>query len=62
MPHPPVQEAIIEFIYQGRYVKVTAVDPHTGIEATIVGDPQARKETLENLAIKKLNYILTKPS
>ncbi len=55
-------EAIIEFIQQGRYVKVTAIDTITGIEGTIVGDPNAPKEKLEQLALKKLQYVLNKKS
>lgn len=53
---------ILEFITKGRYVKVTAVDPNTGIEATIVGDPTAGREALEQLAIQKLRYVLSKRS
>ena len=54
------QEAYIEMIPQGRYVKVTAIDPNTGIEASIVGDPQAPQERLHQLALQKLNYVLEK--
>lgn len=53
-------EAIIEYIAQGRYVKVTAIDTATGIEGTIVGDPNVPKEKLEKLALQKLQYILNK--
>ena len=53
---------ILEFIPKGRYVKVTAVDPNTGTEATIVGDPNAGRDVLEQLAIQKLNYVLSKRS
>ncbi|MDG1286620.1 MAG: hypothetical protein P8P30_03540 [Rickettsiales bacterium] len=55
-------EAIIEFIHQGRYVKVTAIDPVTGIEASIVGDPKAPEQTLQELAIKRLAYVIKKRS
>ncbi len=60
MPRPLITEAIIEFIHQGRYVKVTAIDPETGIEGSIVGDPNASKETLKKLALQKLNYVIQK--
>lgn len=53
-------EAIIEFINQGRFVKVTAIDTKTGIESSIVGDPKAPQHKLEKLAIQKLNYVLNK--
>lgn len=52
---------IIEFILQGRYVKVSAVDPATGTEAVIVGDARLRQETLAAQAIKKLEFLLNKP-
>lgn len=51
---------ILEFIAQGSYVKVTAIDTRTGREATIVGDANAGRRTLEKLAIRKLEYVLKK--
>lgn len=53
---------ILEFIQQGRYVKVTAVDPLTGTEAVIVGDARERQEVLSANAVKKLEYIMNKVS
>lgn len=53
-----MSDYIIEFIPQGRYVKVTAVDPVTGREATIVGDAAHPQQSLAALAVKKLNYLL----
>lgn len=54
------KEVIIESIRHGAYIKVIAIDPQTGIEATIVGDPAVGTETLNNLAIQKLEYVLSK--
>lgn len=51
---------IIEFIPQGRFVKVTAVDPVSGIEAVIVGDVRERQQVLTQNAVKKLEYLLKK--
>ena len=51
---------IIESIRHGAYVKVIAIDPETGVEATIVGDPSVGTEALNNLAIQKLEYVLSK--
>lgn len=51
---------IVEFVQQGSYVKVSAVDTYTGIEGVIVGDPAAGKEKLQELAIQKLEYVLAK--
>lgn len=51
---------IVEFKPQGRYVKVTAVDPATGTEAVIVGDASQPQQVLEHTAIRKLQYLLAK--
>lgn len=55
-------EYLIEFIPQGRYVKVTAVDPVTGTEAIIVGDASQPQSILERTAVQKLEFILAKQS
>jgi len=52
--------ALIEFVSQGDYVKVSAVDPVTKIEVSIVGDPAAGEEVLKRIAVKKLEYVLSK--
>ena len=57
---PRSNEYIIEFIPQGRYVKVTAVDPVTGREAVMVGDAAQSRETLTRLAVQKLEFLLNK--
>jgi hypothetical protein len=54
------RETIFEFIRIGATVKVTAVDPATGTEAIIVGDPAAGEEALKRLARQKLDYVLAK--
>lgn len=53
-------EILIEFVQIGQTVKVTAVDPLTGTEASIVGDPAAGQEQLKKLAVKKLKYVMGK--
>jgi hypothetical protein len=53
---------IIEFHRVGGAVKVTAVDPQTGIEATIVGDPRAGEAALARTAGQKLRYLLQRRS
>ena len=45
-------EILFEFVVQGNFVKVMAVDPRTGIEVAMVGDARSPKQTLENLATK----------
>lgn len=51
---------IIEFRPQGRYVRVTAIDPATGTEAVIVGDAKESQKVLEKNAVNKLIFLLKK--
>ncbi|HET6158200.1 MAG TPA: hypothetical protein VFE34_07650 [Dongiaceae bacterium] len=51
---------IIEFTQIGANVKVTAIDPGTMTEASIVGGAQYSREFLIRQAIKKLEYVLSK--
>ena len=51
---------IVECIYMGRYAKVSAVDPITGTEVSIVGDSSRHKKELERVAIQKLEYVMAK--
>ena len=53
---------IVEFYQVGNSVKVTAIDPETFIEATIIGPTNAPRDQLSQLAVKKLLYILNKES
>lgn len=52
--------AIIEMVVHGAYVKVAAVDPVTGEEVSIVGDPAAGEARLTREAIRKLERIILK--
>ena len=52
--------ALIEFVPLGGFVKVSAVDPVTKTEVSIVGDPAAGEAALERVAVKKLEYVLSK--
>ena len=55
------KEYLIESIVSGRYLKITAVDPETGIEASVLGPANnAAKKELTSLAIKKLQYVISK--
>ena len=51
---------IIEFIRVGAYVKVSAVDPLSMIEVSIVGNPSSGEAMLKRTAIRKLKYVLEK--
>ncbi len=49
---------IIEFYPVGAYVKVSAIDPVTYTEVSIVGDPTVGEEELKRVAIQKLEYVM----
>ena len=51
-------EVLFEFVVQGKFVKVMAVDPVSGTEVSIVGDSRASQSTLERVATKKLIMVL----
>ena len=55
---PELGEVLFQFVTQGNYVKVIAVDPVTNTEIAMVGDRRARKSTLQNAAIKS-SYMLS---
>jgi hypothetical protein len=52
------REVILEFQRIGNSVKVTAVDPETLIEVSIVGAASAGEEALRRTAVRKLEYVL----
>lgn len=52
------KDVIIEFYPQGRYVKVSAMDPCTLTEVAIVGDPASGEEELRRIVLQKLDYVL----
>lgn len=54
------REVLIEFQQIGNAVKVTAIDPDSLTEVSIMGPPTAGQETLKRNAINKLNYVLSK--
>ncbi|MAF47887.1 MAG: hypothetical protein QGH73_05930 [Rhodospirillales bacterium] len=55
-----LEEVLFEFIPNGRFVKVIAVDPISRVEIAMVGDRAASIDTLERLAIQKLKYVIAK--
>ena len=44
----------------GRYVKVSAIDPVTGIEVSIVGDASETEKRLKEVVVQKLKKRLAK--
>ncbi len=57
---PEHEGYIVEFITVGGSVKVTAIDPGTGREVSIVGAPGASRDDLAQLAVRKLLYVTGK--
>lgn len=53
-------EYLVEFIQIGSSVKVSAIDPVSGREVSIVGPATASRAQLTNVAVNKLKYILAK--
>ena len=51
---------LIEMHRIGNSVKVTAVDPVTGMEASIVGPANAGKHLLSKNAVRKLEYVMNR--
>ena len=48
----------VEFLPVGHQVKVSAIDPKTGVEVSIIGPADATEAELERVAIQKLRYRL----
>jgi hypothetical protein len=57
---PDEEGYIIEFHRVGNAVKVTAMDPTTLTEVSIVGAPGAGETELTRLVVRKLEYVLAK--
>ena len=56
------KEIFVEFVILGNTVKATAIDPETGIEASIVGPASAPQSILAENARRKLEYVQKKKS
>lgn len=57
---PKSGEVLLEFHRIGRSVKVSAVDPETGTEVSIIGPASAGEAELRRAAVNKLNYVLAR--
>lgn len=51
---------LVEFIQIGSSVKVSAVDPVSGREVSIIGPSNATRDHLTRTAVNKLKYVLAK--
>lgn len=54
------REVIFEFHRVGNAVKVSAVDPETLVEVSILGRPDSGEEMLKRVALRKLEYVLAR--
>lgn len=54
------REVFFEFYQVGAYVKVSAIDPETLIEVSIVGAPEAGEEALKRAALKRLEMVIAR--
>ena len=54
------KEIFVEFVQLGNSIKATAIDPDTGLEASIVGPANAPRSTLAEAARRKLEYVQKK--
>jgi hypothetical protein len=56
------KEIYVEFIVLGNAVKATAIDPETGVEASVIGPANAAQTIMAQAARKKLEYVIKKKS
>jgi len=54
------REILVEIVIRGNSAKATALDPDTGIEASVVGPASASQVALADAARRKLDYLLRK--
>ena len=56
----PKRSYLVEFQTIGNAVKVSALDPITLVEVSIIGPTNATEAELSRLAVQKLEYMLLK--
>ena len=54
------REVLIEIVTLGAFAKVSAIDPVTGTEVSLMGPGNATRASLEAAALAKLDYVLKK--
>jgi hypothetical protein len=59
-PSRPSGEVYFEFVAIGGSVKVNAIDPVSGVEASIVAPVSTAQADLERLALSKLRRMIEK--
>jgi hypothetical protein len=60
MVQESLNEVLFEFVQQGRFVRVTAMDPVSKAEAVVVGDAASSPEMLKRVAVNKLRFVMTR--
>lgn len=60
MAQEKLSEVLFEFVQQGRFVRVTAMDPVSKAEAVLVGDASSSPEQLKRVALNKLRFVMSK--
>ena len=53
-------EILFEYVRNGSYVKVTAIEPETRIEASVVVPDALSEDQMKLQALNKLRYVLKK--
>lgn len=53
-------EILLEIVVRGAFAKATAIDPATGLEASVVGPAGASPAALGDAARPKLEYLIGK--
>ncbi|MEQ8664375.1 MAG: hypothetical protein RIC16_01495 [Rhodospirillales bacterium] len=55
-----LREVLFEFRHVGTSLRVSAIDPDTLTEVTLVADPRTSEEELKRVAARKLHYVIQK--
>jgi hypothetical protein len=53
-------EIFVEFVILGNSLKATAIDPQTGLEASVIGPANAPQSTMAQAARRKLEFMASK--
>jgi hypothetical protein len=56
------KEIFVEFVILGNSLKATAIDPDSGLEASVIGPANAPHHAMAEAARNKLNYMARKKS
>ena len=54
------REIYVEFVVLGNSLKATAIDPESGLEASVVGPANAPQSTMAQAARRKLEFLQKK--